>query len=108
MLGSDLTAAGGQGTMDQFNVGAALVRGVEALLSCDPMPHHWLVRVNTQLSYTYTDTKMKNDFTSSAWGDVHAGDEIPYIFKHSSSLHSESNRLLVQSKEREQSEYPPP
>lgn len=83
MLGSDLTAAGGQGTMDQFNVGAALVRGVEVLLNLDPMPRHWLVRVNTQLSYTYTDTKMKNDFTSSAWGDVHAGDEIPYIFKHS-------------------------
>lgn len=83
MLGSDLAAAGGQGTMDQFNVGAALVRGVEVLLNCDPMPREWVVRANTQLSYTFTDTSMKNDFTSSAWGDVHAGDEIPYIFRHS-------------------------
>lgn len=83
MLGSDLAASGGQGTMDQFDVGAALVRGVELLLSCDPMPRRWPVRVNTQWSYTYTDTEMKNDFESAAWGAVHAGDEIPYIFRHS-------------------------
>lgn len=85
MLGSDLTAAGGRGTLEQFNVGAANVYGVELLLQWQPMPSSWKVRLPIQAQYTYTNTEMKNQFVSSAWGLVQPGDEIPYIYKHSAS-----------------------
>lgn len=82
MLGSDLAAQGGQGTLEQFNVGKATVNGCELMCSYSPLPKHLGFQLPIQLSYTYTDTKMKNDFVSSAWGTVVYGDEIPYIYKH--------------------------
>ena len=82
MLGSDLAAAGGQGTLDQFTVGAARVQGFEFLASWQPLPKSWEVRLPLQLSYTLTDTQVKNEFYSSAWGEVFAGDELPYIYRH--------------------------
>ena len=47
-----------------------------------PLPRHFAVQLPIQLSYTYTNTEMKKDFISSAWGNVVYGDEIPYIYKH--------------------------
>ncbi len=82
MLGSDLAAQGGQGTLDQFNVGKALVNGLELLFHWLPLPKDFAVQMPVQLTYTYTNTKMKNDFESAAWGHVIYGDEIPYIYKH--------------------------
>uniref|UniRef100_A0AB33IMU1 TonB-dependent receptor n=1 Tax=Prevotella sp. GTC17253 TaxID=3236793 RepID=A0AB33IMU1_9BACT len=86
MLGSDLAASGGSGTLDQFNVGKADVKGLEFLVRWQPLPMAWKVRLPLQLSYTYTDTKMKNSFVSGAWGNVFVGDEIPYIYKHSLNM----------------------
>lgn len=86
MLGSDLAAAGGQGTLEQFNVGRARVRGLEALLAWQPLPKHWAVRLPLQCSYTLTDTHLSNAFESSSWGIVLPGDEIPYIYKHAFNL----------------------
>lgn len=83
MLGSDLAASGGQGTLEQFNVGRARVRGLETLLHWRLLPERSKIQLPLQLSYTYTNTRMNNDFESTAWGVVMAGDEIPYIFKHS-------------------------
>lgn len=82
MLGSDLAAAGGQGTLDQFAVGAARVQGVELLASWQPLPASWQWQLPMQVSYTFTDTEMKNEFYSSAWGQVYPGDELPYIYRH--------------------------
>ena len=82
MLGSDLAAQGGQGTLDQFNVGKATVNGLELMFHYLPLPKHFALQLPIQLSYTYTNTEMKNDFESSAWGHVVYGDEIPYIYKH--------------------------
>ncbi len=82
MLGSDLAAQGGQGTLEQFNVGKAVVNGLEVMFQYLPFPKHFAFQMPIQLSYTYTNTKMKNEFESSAWGYVHYGDEIPYIYKH--------------------------
>jgi len=82
MLGSDLAASGGTGSLIQFNVGKADVRGLEFLVRWQPLPAAWKVRLPLQLSYTYTDTEMKSRFSSSAWGEVFEGDEIPYINKH--------------------------
>lgn len=82
MLGSDLAAGGGLGTLEQFNVGAALVKGVEFLLQAQLIGESFALKLPFQVSYTYTDTEMKNSFDSHAWGTVHVGDEIPYIYKH--------------------------
>lgn len=82
MLGSDLAASGGTGTLVQFSVGKADVRGVEFLVRWQPLPVAWGVRLPVQLSYTFTDTKIGNNFKSSAWGEVFKGDEIPYINRH--------------------------
>ena len=82
MLGSDLAAQGGQGTLDQFNIGKAMVRGVESIVQYQPLPARWRIRLPIQLSYTFTDTHMLNNFTSLSWGSVFVGDEIPYIFRH--------------------------
>lgn len=86
MLGSDLAASGGTGTLDQFNVGEARVKGVEFLVQCQPLPQSWGIRLPLQLSYTYTDTEMRNSFESHSWGNVIRGDEIPYIFKHALNM----------------------
>lgn len=82
MLGSDLAAAGGLGTLEQFNIGEATVQGLEALVRYQPEIKQWGIRLPFQLSYTYTDTQMKNAFVSNSWGKVDVGDEIPYIYKH--------------------------
>lgn len=82
MLGSDLAAAGGLGTLEQFNIGAATVHGLEALVRYQGQIKPWGLSLPMQLSYTYTDTQMKNAFVSNSWGKVDVGDEIPYIYKH--------------------------
>ncbi|MDO4782962.1 MAG: TonB-dependent receptor [Capnocytophaga felis] len=83
MLGSDLAAAGGSGTLEQFDVGEALVKGAEAMLQFQPIPKGYKLRLPLQFSYTYTDTEMLNSFEENTWGRVFVGDEIPYINKHS-------------------------
>ena len=86
MLGSDLAASGGSGTLEQFNVGEAAVKGVELMVQYQPFPESWRVKLPLQLSYTYTDTEMKNSFESPSWGRVISGDEIPYIYKHALNM----------------------
>lgn len=86
MLGSDLAASGGSGTLEQFNVGAARVKGAEFLVQYQPLPNACKVKFPLQVSYTYTDTEMRNSFESHSWGNVVAGDEIPYIFKHALNM----------------------
>ena len=51
MLGSDLAAQGGQGTLEQFNVGKAIVNGLELLYSYRPLPDHFAFQIPIQLSY---------------------------------------------------------
>lgn len=86
MLGSDLAASGGAGTLEQFNVGEARVKGAEFLVQYRPLPKNCNVRLPLQVSYTYTDTEIRNSFESHSWGNVVRGDEIPYIFKHALNM----------------------
>lgn len=86
MLGSDLAASGGAGTLEQFNVGEARVKGAEFLVQYQPLPKNCNVRLPLQVSYTYTDTEIRNLFESHSWGNVVRGDEIPYIFKHALNM----------------------
>ena len=82
LLGSDLAAAGGGGTSDQFNGGAVEVRGLEVGATARPRLGAWGVPV--RLAYTLTDARFQTAFESEfdPWGTVAVGDELPYQARH--------------------------
>ena len=89
LLGSDLAAAGGGGTTDQFNGGRVDVRGAElgvtadlAALAPTASAGGWSVPV--RLAYTLTDGRFRSAFESEfdPWGTVAEGDELPYQARH--------------------------
>lgn len=82
MLGSDLAASGGGGTLEQFNAGKVSVKGVEVLLQYNPLSGISRFKLPVSLAYTFTDTDFRNAFDSNVWGNVNKGDEIPYISRH--------------------------
>lgn len=81
MLGSDLAATGGiDGDLDLFNAGEVDVKGIEFQLRYDILKNtkH---NLPISLAYTYTDTEFRTAFSSpiGIWGNVEAGDQLPYI-----------------------------
>lgn len=84
LLGSDLAATGGTGSLDQFNAGEVNIQGLEILLNYDFAKPDSKVRLPFSFAYTFTDTEFQNSFGSDddLWGEVTAGDELPYISKH--------------------------
>ncbi|MDP5000555.1 MAG: TonB-dependent receptor [Flavobacterium sp.] len=84
LLGSDLAASGGSGTLDQFNAGKAHVKGIEFLINYQVLKEESKFKLPITFGYTLTDTEFVNEFSSSdgAWGTIEKGDEIPYISKH--------------------------
>lgn len=88
LLGSDLAAAGGGGTTDQFNGGRVDVDGAEVGITADAMrlaagpTSKWSVPL--RVAYTYTDARFQSAFESDfdAWGTVAVGDELPYQARH--------------------------
>lgn len=84
LLGSDLAATGGTGSLDQFNAGEVKVQGLELLLNYNLLPNSKNFILPVTLGYTFTDTEFQNSFGSEEdlWGEVTAGDELPYIAKH--------------------------
>ena len=84
LLGSDLAATGGTGSLEQFNAGEVNVSGLEVLLNYNFLPINSAFRLPVTLGYTLTDTEFLNSFGSDddLWGEVNAGDELPYIPRH--------------------------
>jgi Fe(3+) dicitrate transport protein len=84
LLGSDLAATGGTGSLEQFNAGEVKVQGLEVLLNYDFLAGNKTLKLPVTLAYTYTDTEFKSSFGSDQdiWGEVTRGDELPYISKH--------------------------
>ncbi|UJH66811.1 TonB-dependent receptor family protein [Allomuricauda sp. SCSIO 65647] len=84
LLGSDLAATGGTGSLDQFNAGEVKVQGIEVLLNYNLLPNAENFILPVTFGYTFTDTEFLNSFGSEndIWGEVNAGDELPYIAKH--------------------------
>lgn len=85
MLGSDLAAAGGAGTGDQFNGGSVESHGIEFQLTYDPLfskDNKWSLPLT--VVYTYTNAQFNTIFESSNddWGDVISGDQMPYLANH--------------------------
>ena len=84
LLGNDLAATGGTGSLDQFNAGEVAVSGLELLFNYELLPKHTKFKLPITFGYTYTNTEFLNSFGSadSIWGEVTEGDEQPYIPKH--------------------------
>jgi Fe(3+) dicitrate transport protein len=84
LLGSDLAATGGTGSLDQFNAGEVIVQGVEVLVNYNLVTTSKTFALPITLSYTFTDTEFQNNFGSEndIWGAVTQGDELPYLSKH--------------------------
>ncbi len=84
LLGSDLAATGGTGTLDQFNAGEVKVQGIELLLNYNFLERNENFQLPFTFGYTLTDTEFLNSFGSNndIWGEVTTGDELPYIAKH--------------------------
>jgi Fe(3+) dicitrate transport protein len=84
LLGSDLAATGGTGSLDQFNAGEVRVQGLEVLLNYNFLENNQNLKLPFTFSYTLTDTEFLNSFGSEndIWGEVNSGDELPYIAKH--------------------------
>jgi len=83
LLGSDLEAAGGGGTNEQFNGGAVKTKGLEFNLTYDLLfaKNQSAFSLPLTVVYTYTDARFQNDFDSDfgAWGEVSSGDQFPYL-----------------------------
>jgi Fe(3+) dicitrate transport protein len=85
MLGSDLAASGGTGSLDLFNAGEAVVKGLEVLLNFDVLRFtEGHLKLPVTISYTFTDARFQSDFASTIgiFGEVADGDEIPYIARN--------------------------
>ncbi|AOW16245.1 TonB-dependent receptor [Polaribacter vadi] len=84
LLGSDLAATGGTGSLDQFNAGEVNVNGIELLLNYNFAKADAKIALPISVGYTFTNTEFQNSFGSddALWGTVTMGDELPYIPKH--------------------------
>ncbi|WOC40236.1 TonB-dependent receptor domain-containing protein [Polaribacter sp. HL-MS24] len=84
LLGSDLAATGGTGSLDQFNAGEVRVHGIEFLLNHTILASNSKFSIPMSIGYTLTNTEFLSSFGSSdsLWGIVRIGDELPYIPKH--------------------------
>lgn len=84
LLGSDLAATGGSGSLEQFNAGGVLVNGLEVLLNYDLLSKNDNLSLPITFGYTLTNTEFQSSFSSNEglWGEVTEGDELPYIPKH--------------------------
>lgn len=84
LLGSDLAATGGTGSLEQFNAGEVGVSGIELLLNYDLLAKNTKFSLPLTFGYTFTNTEFLNSFGSDdgLWGEVRQGDQLPYIPKH--------------------------
>ncbi len=84
LLGSDIAATGGTGSLDQFNAGEVNVSGLEVLLNYNFSKEDATIALPFSFGYTFTNTEFQNSFGSAVgiWGPVSAGDELPYIPRH--------------------------
>jgi Fe(3+) dicitrate transport protein len=85
LLGADLQAGGGSGTLDQFNGGAVNVTGLELSGTTDlGLLADAAFSIPLDVVYTFTQATFQNSFESDfgAWGTVEEGDKLPYLPAH--------------------------
>jgi Fe(3+) dicitrate transport protein len=91
LLGADMVAAGGLGTGDLFNGGAAQTFGLEVLAGYNLLERSsdgLGIAIPVQITYTYTDARFLNDFSSTLgyWGTVSNGDFLPYLARNQAAI----------------------
>ena len=86
LLGQCTNSSGGETCEigDAFNAGDVHVKGLE--LSGSYTAQLSGIALPLSVSYSYTDSEFNTDFSDSFWGDVLAGDELPYVAKHQLTL----------------------
>ncbi|WP_229333419.1 TonB-dependent receptor domain-containing protein [Glaciecola sp. MH2013] len=64
----------------EFNGGEVIIQGVEFSANAD-LDLSKTLSVPLSLAYTFTESEFQNDFRSefSQWGNISAGDELPYL-----------------------------
>jgi Fe(3+) dicitrate transport protein len=85
LVGTDTASGGGDGSGDQFNGGAAQVRGIELSVDHDFATGERRHSIPFEFAYTYTHGEFRNGFETSFadWSpQVTRGDELPYLPKH--------------------------
>ncbi len=88
LLGECTLSSGcsGGATGEQFNAGEVETYGAEFSLGYDAAPALGVSNVSLPINfnYTYTRAEFQNSFVSNfdEWGNVSAGDELPYIPAH--------------------------
>jgi Fe(3+) dicitrate transport protein len=85
LLGADLAASGGTGSGDLFNGGASESKGIEFQLIYDVLSNFKMkANLPITIGYTYTDAYFRSSFKSDFedWGEVNAGDALPYLANH--------------------------
>lgn len=105
LLGSDLAATGGTGSLDQFNAREVEVKGVELLVNYNLL-HYAKLKFSIPLgfSFTYTDAEFQTSFDSAEdiFGVVNKGDDVPYItpsqFNASIGLEHERFNITLSAK----------
>ncbi len=82
-LGRATLATGETGTGELFNGGAVRVVGAEMAVSADVLIDDTYA-LPVQFSYTYTRATFETSFESDfePWGEVEAGDRLPYLPEH--------------------------
>ncbi|MCH7685459.1 MAG: TonB-dependent receptor [Planctomycetes bacterium] len=86
--GRDTFSSGGTGSGDLFNAGEVNSYGVETSFGVELLDRsHGGLGVPLALTYTWTVAEFQNSFSSSfdPWGNVVAGDRLPYIPEHQAS-----------------------
>lgn len=86
LLGECTNSAGGSECEigDAFNAGEVDVYGLEATLDYAITAGH--IRIPVSAAYTWTETEIKSTFADSFFGDVSAGDSLPYVPTHQFTL----------------------
>jgi Fe(3+) dicitrate transport protein len=81
------STGGGCNLGDQFAGGKVRMRGLEVSGRYEFGLERSL-RLPVQLAYTYTNAEFRTSFASGfeEWGDVEAGDELPYLPEHQAHL----------------------
>jgi Fe(3+) dicitrate transport protein len=85
ILGASTLSSGGEGTGNLYNGGAVDVMGIESVVEADLLGgRSSFGRVPARLAYTWTRAEFRTDFTSgyAPWGNVTAGDRLPYLPEH--------------------------
>jgi len=83
---------------DAFNAGEVKVSGLELTASYDAAQIiDTRLSLPVSLAYSYTQTEIESTFADSFWGDVVAGDELPYVPENQLTLAAavESDRWAI-------------